>query len=56
MMISVAFLLSVLGQIHIDEDGSVFRDQYNRTLIWHGTNFVEKGAREQSGKVAPGGV
>jgi endoglycosylceramidase len=44
MMISVAFLLSVLGQIHIDEDGSVFRDQYNRTLIWHGTNFVEKGA------------
>ena len=30
--------------VHVDGSTSTFRDGQNRTLLWHGINFVEKGA------------
>jgi endoglycosylceramidase len=35
--------VTAVGNIHIDQNTSVFKDEYNRTLLWHGTNFVNKG-------------
>jgi endoglycosylceramidase len=35
---------SAIGRIYVDQNTSVFRDEYNRTLLWHGTNKVNKGA------------
>ena len=43
-LLAVVSELSVSGipRLHVDTATSTWRDSLNRTMLWHGTNFVEK--------------
>lgn len=44
LAVFLTMLAASASRIHVDQSTSVFMDEHNRTLLWHGTNFVQKSA------------